>query len=141
MVMAILSLSTLLILKNRKKAAVVSLVTLIGSVVFIYFFKVFFGRVRPNGCLNSGDCLSFPSGHTALSVYFYGLLIYLVWRFFPISLKKFLIISLTILFLVVLIGLSRIVLQVHYPSDILAGTFLGGSFLLLAIWLIDLLYR
>lgn len=133
-------LALILIIKRRKRAAAASLLSLGGSLFFIYFLKSVFGRLRPNGCLASGDCLSFPSGHATLSFYFYGLLLYLIFRFLPVSLKTFMFCSLIIAILVGLIALSRLYLGVHYLSDIFGGFFLGGAWLLLAVFLIDVLY-
>lgn len=133
-------LAVLLVSQKRKRAAAVVGFTLAGSALFIFFLKDFFGRPRPFGCLPPGDCLAFPSGHATISFYFYGVLDYLIFRFLPTSLKTFLIISFFIGILILLIVLSRLFLGVHYPSDLLAGFFLGGTWLLLAIFLIDILY-
>ena len=134
-------LVVVLSLKQRKRAAFTALVALLGSVALISFFKVFFGRPRPGECLDFYfGCYSFPSGHTTFAVYFYGLLNYLVLRFLPISLKKFLMITFLIFFLITSIALSRLFLGYHFFSDVIAGGFLGGSWLLLAILLIDILY-
>lgn len=133
-------LALILIIKRRKRAALVSLLSLGGSAFFISFLKNLFGRDRPFGCLLPDDCLSFPSGHATLAFYFYGLLGYLIFRFMPISLKSFGWVTFGLGALVALIALSRLFLGLHYFSDLLAGFFLGGSWLLLAILLIDLLY-
>lgn len=133
-------LAFLLVARKRKRAAAVVGFTLAGSAFFIFFLKNFFGRSRPFGCLPPGDCLAFPSGHVTISFYFYGLLDYLIFRFLPISSKTFLIISFFVGILILLIALSRLFLGFHYPSDLLAGFFLGGTWLLLAILLIDFLY-
>lgn len=137
---AFLILAVVLIIRKRKRAAAVVAFTLAGSAFFIWLLKNFFGRPRPFGCLPPGDCLGFPSGHATISFYFYGLLDYLIFRFLPVSLRVFLGISLAIVILISLIALSRLFLGVHYPSDILGGFFLGGTWLLLAVFLIDVLY-
>lgn len=142
-VLNFLILAWILISKRRKRAAAITLFALMGSVILTHFLRNTFERPRPYGCLATllgSSCYSFPSGHSTISIYFYGLLLYLIFRFLPISLKKFFWFSLGVSILVILIGISRIFLGVHYPSDILAGFFLGGSWLLLAILLIDILY-
>lgn len=119
------------------------LLTLLGSSLVNYFFREFFGRPRPFGCLKTIiglSCFSFPSGHATGAAYFYGMLDYLIFRFLPMPLKSFLKVSLGIAILVILVGLSRIFLTVHYPSDIIGGFFLGGAWLILGILLIDILY-
>jgi undecaprenyl-diphosphatase len=70
------------------------------------------------------NTLSFPSGHSMSAMAFYGFLIYLCLRYnVTLSLKIFLVVLLCLL--IVSIGLSRIYLGVHYPSDVAAG-FMGG---------------
>lgn len=134
-------LAVILSLKQRKRAAFTALMTLLGSAALMSFFKVFFGRFRPGECLGFYfDCYSFPSGHTTFAVYFYGLLNYLILRFLPISLKQFLAVTFLIMLLIISIALSRLFLGYHFFSDIIAGGFLGASWLLLAILLIDILY-
>lgn len=91
--------------------------------------KLFFARPRPNyPRLIEESGYSFPSGHAMGSLMFYGLLIYFLWQSkFSKTLKVIGTIILTLL--IFLIGISRIYLGVHYPSDILGG-FLASSFLL-----------
>ncbi|MBT1706450.1 phosphatase PAP2 family protein [Chryseosolibacter indicus] len=70
------------------------------------------------------NSLSFPSGHSMSAMAFYGFLIYLCFR---IKMHKALRLALVILLslLILSIGISRIYLGVHYPSDVLAG-YMGG---------------
>lgn len=75
---------------------------------------------------------SFPSGHSMGSLIFYGFIIYLVMRSRVNELVKGLAISLMAV-LVVMIGLSRIYLGAHFPSDVLAGYFAGAIWLILSI--------
>jgi membrane-associated phospholipid phosphatase len=70
------------------------------------------------------NTLSFPSGHSMSAMAFYGFLVYLC----ATSKMKLLVKIVVIIILVSLIlsiGLSRIYLGVHFPSDVLAG-FMGG---------------
>lgn len=75
---------------------------------------------------------SFPSGHSMGSLIFYGFIIYFVMRSRMNELVKGLAISFMAV-LVVLIGISRIYLGAHFPSDVLAGYFAGAIWLLLSI--------
>jgi len=69
------------------------------------------------------DTFSFPSGHAAGSVAVYGMLAVFGWLIF--SLPVSLLITALIAGLIAYIGLSRIYLGAHYPSDVLAGWLLG----------------
>lgn len=96
-------------------------------------FKLLFHRQRPDVLrLVSAGGYSFPSGHSMTSLSFYGLLMYFsyigiknIWT------KFFLLIAFSLLIL--LIGISRIYLGVHYASDVLAGFFAG--FIWLSIYI------
>ena len=83
---------------------------------------------------------SFPSGHSMMSLCLYGVLIYLTWTNIKDKRIKFLIISLLSL-LILLIGISRIYLRVHYPSDVIAGFLLTISILIINITIINDKFR
>ena len=101
--------------------------------------KEWFARPRPGpefGPLVQEPLPSFPSGHTMLAFCVYGLLVWQVWRApMPGFLKASLVALLTSL--VVVIGISRVYLAAHYPSDVIAG-FAAGIPLL---WLATVLLR
>lgn len=75
---------------------------------------------------------SFPSGHSMISMAFYGFLIYLIYQYVKNKyLKIGLIVFLSIL--IISIGISRIYLGVHYTSDVMAGFCIAISYLVLYI--------
>lgn len=79
---------------------------------------------------------SFPSGHSMISMAFYGYLIYLIYKYVKNKyLKWFLITILGIL--IVNIGISRIYLGVHYTSDVLAGFLISISYLIVYISIVN----
>jgi len=105
---------------------------LIVTWVTMILLKLFFGRGRPPGehlILVTG--FSFPSGHAMISMAFYGFIAYLVGMNFPGRKGKLLVLVLYLLIL--LIGISRVYLNVHYASDVLAGYLLGGVLLFIFI--------
>lgn len=75
---------------------------------------------------------SFPSGHAFGSVVIYGLLAYLVFSRLPEPWNY--IVTTILVSLIILIGVSRVYLGAHFPSDVLAGWLLGGSCLSLIIY-------
>ncbi|SDM79874.1 undecaprenyl-diphosphatase [Fictibacillus solisalsi] len=103
-----------------------------------FFLKDVYERERPSfhQLVEIGG-YSFPSGHAMISAGFFGLLFY----FLAINVKRTwarrLIAALGSLY-ILLVGLSRIYLGVHYPSDVVAGFLAGGSLLLLFIVLYQL---
>lgn len=100
------------------------LVLLLSSLSNVVLKKVI-NRERPTlEHLVAVSTLSYPSGHSMSAMAFYGFLIYLGFRFsgsWWIKAASFIGFGLLIL----LIGISRIYLGVHYPSDVIAG-FVGG---------------
>lgn len=140
-----LVLLVFLIQKRRKRAATTALISLVGSALLVNFFKSFFGRQRPGECPDhllggAASCFSFPSGHSAISFYFYGLIVYLIFRFGSFSKNWRLGIGLAMGFLIILIAFSRLYLGLHFLSDVIGGFLLGGLWLTVAIFLIDFLY-
>ena len=75
---------------------------------------------------------SFPSGHSMISMAFYGYLIYLIYKYVENKYVKWILISLLSV-LICLIGVSRIYLGVHYTSDVLGGFFISISYLVIYI--------
>ncbi|AHX17489.1 phosphatase PAP2 family protein [Bacillus cereus] len=91
-------------------------------------------RERPS--LNEGlDALgySFPSGHAMLSIMTFGFLTYIIAANLKSVAGKC--VTTILMGIVILsIGLSRVILNVHYPTDILAGYCVGGILLIIAIY-------
>ncbi|TYS75075.1 phosphatase PAP2 family protein [Rossellomorea aquimaris] len=95
--------------------------------------KTFYERGRPS--INpeiDAVGFSFPSGHSMGSLIFYGFLIYLVVRS-SLSLAAKWTLSTIAALLFVSIGISRIYLGAHFPTDVLAGQLAGGFWLILCI--------
>lgn len=91
-------------------------------------------RERPS--LNEAlDALgySFPSGHAMLAIMTFGFLAYIIAANLKSVTGKY-VITILMGILIVSIGLSRVILNVHYPTDILAGYCVGGILLIIAIY-------
>lgn len=105
-------------------------VDLLGVWLLNEGLKRVFHRARPTATrLVAASGYSFPSGHAMVAFAFFGLLAYLLWRRLRPGIGRVMVILLAGL-LVLGIGVSRIYLGVHYPTDIVAG-YAAGAF-----WLI-----
>lgn len=124
----------LLWFKERDKWGILFfLIAVGGGGLLTLLLKNLYERQRPS--INPEiDAIgfSFPSGHSMGSVIFYGFVMYLVLRSRRNELFKGLAISMMGV-LVVLIGISRIYLGAHFPSDVLAGFIAGAIWLILSI--------
>ena len=128
----LLSITIILLLglKNKKIGLLVALNLLISTGLNL-LLKNIVQRPRPNEFrLIDETGYSFPSGHSMVSMAFYGFLIYLIYKFVKSKrLKWILIIILSAL--IITIGISRIYLGVHYTSDVLAGFTISVSYLVI----------
>lgn len=101
--------------------------------------KRFIDRARPGiEHLVSVETLSYPSGHAMSAMAFYGFLIFLVYKFKIHKVLKVLLIMVLVL-LILSIGLSRIYLGVHFPSDIAGGFIAGFIWVVFCILIFDLI--
>ncbi|MFA5776796.1 MAG: phosphatase PAP2 family protein [Patescibacteria group bacterium] len=108
-------------------------IALIGGMILNETLKYGFHRQRPGlHRLVEVSGFSFPSGHSMMSFIFYGLMVYLVWANFPGKALK-LAVSALLICVIPAVGISRIYLGVHYPSDVLAGFSAGGFWLVACI--------
>lgn len=114
--------------KHRSEARTIA-VAGAGAIGLNILLKQLFARARPQLWQRTVDVkfYSFPSGHAMISMVIYGLLGYLLGSRFPK--QRWWIYGLTII-LVAVIGLSRLYLGVHWPTDVIAGYTAG------LVWLI-----
>ena len=108
---------------------------LVGCTVINQTIKHIVRRPRPNVLrLVSESGYSFPSGHSMISVAFYGLVIYFVYKNINNKYLKWALISLLSL-LILTIGFSRIYVGVHYFTDVVGGFFLALAYLIVYIYI------
>lgn len=125
-----------LLLIRRPATALLIFVAVAGGQVLSSLLKVGVDRPRPElvSHLVNETSLSFPSGHAMLSAVTYLTLGSLAARFLPGRTTKVYILFLAVL-TTVLVGVSRIYLGVHWPSDVLAGWCAGFAWAMLC-WLV-----
>lgn len=131
-----------LFLRHFRGAAWTLPMAVIGAGVLIQGAKWVFRRPRPalSRPLISESGYSFPSGHSLIAVVVYGLLGFFSLHAFDLDAWAP-VVGLVTLGLIFLIGLSRVYVGVHYPSDVLAGWTGGLPWLLACLWLHEALAR
>lgn len=133
---AVISLLAIIILFKVFKhpsELVLFITVILGANVLFSVLKQLFHRERPDlHRLTEAGNYSFPSGHATMALALYGVLTFLLWRHTSTLFGRTVLIIFSI-FMIGLIGISRIYLGVHYPSDIIAGYFIGTFWLTLAI--------
>src|SRR5215213_9504913 len=109
----------------------------LSSLGLMFLLKGMFDRERPLvPLLFHAKGLSFPSGHALMSVTFYGLVIYMIFKGVKNPSLKWTLISLLII-LIMIVGMSRVYLRVHYATDVIAGYCIGFLWLVFTVWMLN----
>ena len=130
--LSIATIALLLLIKNKKIG-----LSIFSNIVIITILNQLLKRIlrRPRPTefrIVEETGYSFPSGHSMVSMAFYGYLIYLIYRYIKNKYVKWTLITILSI-LICLIGISRIYLGVHYTSDVLGGFLLSISYLVVYI--------
>jgi undecaprenyl-diphosphatase len=138
---AVLSIATAIVvgyylILGKRRAALFVVFATLGGLILSSLLKHLFDRPRPEVVphLSYVSSSSFPSGHSMLSATVYLTLGSLLMRLTPKRRVKlyYLLVAMTLTFLV---GISRVYMGVHYPTDVLAGWTAGLVWALLC-WLL-----
>lgn len=128
----VISILLLAIIKNKKIPISISK-NLIIVFIISQLFKIIIKRPRPiNINLVEASGFSYPSGHSMVSMAYFGLIAYLIYKNLNNKLAKIILI-ISLLITIILIGFSRIYLGVHYLSDVIAGFLLAIAYLTIYI--------
>jgi membrane-associated phospholipid phosphatase len=135
---ATLALVLLLANRHRKLEAAILATGVFGAAIINIALKLLFERVRPTlwQPLVIEHSFSFPSGHAMASSALVCCVVILMWR----NRWRWWILAGASAYMV-LIGISRVYLGVHYPSDVLAGWLISVAWVFLARWIVLRLYR
>lgn len=106
----------------------------LNAYVLKVFLKLVYQRDRPEifESLIAEQSFSYPSGHAFAAMLFWGFLGWILLRHAKAPILRILIIAITAL-IIALVGVSRVYLGVHWPSDVLAGWLLGAWWLLFVL--------
>lgn len=120
---------------RRYRPGLILATVMSGAVILNYVLKVNFARARPQSYFDTPlpSSFSFPSGHALFSVCFYCTLAWVISSQFKSPVYRSVIWAVSIA-LAFFIGLSRIYLGVHYPSDVLAGFIAASIWLTVVAW-------
>ena len=140
-VVTVSTLVLLMLLRRQWNLSACWAAAQIGILPIAYGIKACFQRTRPphDPRFVTDVSWSFPSGHAISSTVLYGMLAYVLLRLLPPRWHR-MVISAALL-LAGLIGISRILLQAHYFSDVVAGYACGLAWLMLCIGLAERLRR
>ena len=118
-------------LKRQWLGLTIWLITFIGGELLNYVLKNVFARPRPTFAtpLVIERFYSFPSGHAMMSIIIYGMLAYIICLLIKNNAQRLLVL-IAATFIIIVIGISRMALGVHYFSDVIAG------YAVAAIWLV-----
>jgi len=124
---------------GRYRLALAWVLAVIGNALLNLTLKAVFERVRPvpHHGLVFEPGFSFPSGHASVSVVAYGMLAYVLVRMLPQRWHLPVVLAATALSFAT--GSSRVFLQVHYASDVLAGFASGLAWLAVCVTSVELL--
>lgn len=133
-IIALLVLFFLFKVLHHRRELILVIWVVLGSTILNEILKTVFHRARPTiHRIVDANGFSFPSGHSMAAFSLYGVIAFLLWRHLSTSLGRGLLILFSI-FMIIMIGVSRIYLGVHYPSDVLGGFLASGCLLAVSIW-------
>lgn len=136
-----LAVASALWLRQHRLLATGWLVAMAGNGALTKVLKHVFERVRPEHVhgIAQAEGYSFPSGHSSASMVAYAMLAYLATRLVPPHWH--LPAAAAAGALVFTTGWSRVVLHVHYASDVLAGWLLGGTWMVCTVLILEAVSR
>lgn len=139
--LSVIAVAILLLFKKRRET-IFLVAALISGLIIRLLSKPLFHRQRPDASFSliPENGYSFPSGHALMSVIFYGMICYFIYKLCRKTWQK-LILLVAFITLIFLIGLSRIYLGVHWTSDVIAGWLVGFAILVFFVIMFERLKK
>jgi membrane-associated phospholipid phosphatase len=132
-IITLLMVILLFIMRHRLLSIYLALTVAIGAGVFNQVLKYIFKRARPDiHRVIQEQGYSFPSGHSMGSMILYGSLAFILFKLYKHLWAKIVGAFLAVL-LILCVGISRIYLGVHYPSDVVGGYSAGAVWVIISI--------
>ena len=129
------------IMRKKYRNAVDIAIIGITSSALMFALKSIFHRQRPDLPIIKGIyTYSFPSGHALSSFIFCSILIFIIQNGVWKKLYKW-IVSILLLACSITIGISRIILRAHFPTDVIASFCLGIVWVIVSLWLLKKINR
>jgi membrane-associated phospholipid phosphatase len=124
--------------RRRYRAAAFAIAVMVTASLATTGIKLLLGRGRPEwqDTVDTLTSKSFPSGHASSSAALAGILIFFAWSFARHPRTRLLVTAGAVTMWVA-VCLDRVLLGRHYPSDVVAGSFLGIAVLLVGIVVFD----
>ena len=115
-------LITMFLVKRQNRSAIILAVVMTGAVILNYVLKVNFQRPRPLPYFDTPlpASFSFPSGHSLFSACFYVIIAWLIASQMNYRTSRAGVWAAAV-FVILLVGISRVYLGVHFPTDVAAG--------------------
>jgi undecaprenyl-diphosphatase len=134
MIPLVLGIAVILFLVlGHRKELILFIGGMLGSTLLNHFLKDLYHRARPDiHRIVEEQGFSYPSGHSMAAFTFYGLLTFLLWRHLSSRSGRIALVAISAV-IIISIGLSRVYLGVHYPSDVLGGYWVSGCWIALCI--------
>lgn len=128
LILVVLLAGIFLWISRHRFSVLLLAIAVIGGQAMNALLKDAFNRPRPTVVEHATEVASysFPSGHAMAATVAYGTVAYLVGRLEPTRVQRLTTWTVAVV-IILLIGLTRIYLGVHYPSDVLAGFVAGAA--------------
>lgn len=104
----------------------------LSTLGLVFLFKTLIARDRPSVAL---ETFSFPSGHATTAIVIAGVVALLIARGSDLTIRRGVYVIAAIF--AIMVGVSRVYLQVHWPTDILAGWLLGTTLVVIFAWFLQ----
>ncbi len=127
-----------LVVRGHRALALGLAVATCGDLVAVWLLKAIFNRPRPELAYYVESSNSFPSGHAAISVAFWGMLFYITWRRGRLG---FMATVFSASLVALAIGGSRVFLIEHYMTDVANGWLVGGLMLVIGVAIAEWRYE